>query len=229
MKVARITLELLRPVPVAPLEVEASVVRPGRKVQLVDVRVSSGGVDLAWGRALRIRRLESQEAVPGELAARRDDVELAPPRPESGMTTEPLVQGYRAFHNSGAELRFVRGEFGSKGPATVWVRLAVGVVPGEEPSPVQRVAAAADFGNGVSSVLDFEHWTFINPDLSVFLERPPVGEWICLEAATRLGEPGIAIAECAIWDLGGRIGRSVQSLLVEPRRERQLRQERTTG
>jgi len=91
------------------------------------------------------------------------------------------------------------------------------VIEGEEPSPLQRVAAAADFGNGVSSVLDYQSWTFINPDLTVFLNTPPSGEWICLDASTRLGTPGIGLSECALWDVDGPIGRSVQSLLVEAR------------
>lgn len=217
MHVTRLSLELLRPVPVSPLEVHASVVRPGRKVQLVDVHVSSGGVDLAWGRALRIRLLEAEGTVSDRIASFTTESGAPPPGPDEGSPTEPLVEGYRAFHNSGAELRFVRGEFGRRGPATVWVRLAVPLVPGEEPSPVQRAAAAADFGNGVSSVLDYGSWIFINPDLTITLERPPVGEWICLDAATRLGAPGVGVAQSALWDGGGRFGTAIQSLLVEPR------------
>lgn len=221
MHISRLTLELLRPVPLIPLEVVAIVTRPGRKVQIVDVRVSSDGTDFAWGRALRIRRLaeDREPGVPESLRAAASEPAgiVVPPGPEKGTVTEAIVQGYRAFHNSGAELRFVRGKFAARGASTVWVRLAVPVVAGEEPSPVQRVAAAADFGNGVSSVLDFQSWTFINPDLSVFLNRSPAGEWICIDASTRLGAPGVGLSECGLWDLDGPIGRSLQSLLIEPR------------
>jgi hypothetical protein len=77
------------------------------------------------------------------------------------------------------------------------------------------VAAAADFGNGVSSELDFQTHLFINPDLTVYVHRPPVGEWVCLDARTRFGAPGIGMAESALWDIEGRIGRAAQSLLVE--------------
>lgn len=221
MHVSRLTVELLRPVPLRPLEVTAAISRPGRKVQLVDVRVRSEGTDFAWGRALRIRRLAEDAGAQvseylREAASRPIDIP-SPPGPEQGEVTEAIVQGYQAFHNSGAELRFVRGKFATKGPSTVWVRLAVPVVAGEEPSPAQRASAAADFGNGVSSVLDFHRWSFINPDLTVFLNRPPTGEWICLDASTHLGSPGIGLSECVLWDLEGPIGRSVQSLLVEPR------------
>jgi hypothetical protein len=103
------------------------------------------------------------------------------------------------------------------GPATVWFRLRCPVVLGEEATPWQRGAAAADFGNGVSSELDFTAATFINADLTLSMHRPPVGEWVCLEARTRYGSPGLASAESAVWDEQGRIGRAVQHLVVQPR------------
>ena len=109
------------------------------------------------------------------------------------------------------------GEFGARGPATVWIRLIVPVVPGREPTPLERVAAASDMGNGASSLFDFQSHVFINPDLSVFLDRPAVGEWICLDAATTLGTPGVGLAQSALWDVHGPVGRSIQSLLVERR------------
>jgi hypothetical protein len=223
MHVSRLTVELLRPVPVVPLTVTATVSRPGRRVQLIDLRLSSAEHDLAWARALRIRRLPEGSPATGGLA----DVTAvgplpgtdtdAPPGPGAGRTLPEPVQGYTAFHTEGAELRFVAGEFGRRGPATVWVRLAVPVVPGEEPSPIERVSGAADFGNGVSALLDFQNYLFINPDLTVFLHRPAVGEWICLDARTTLGTPGVGLAQSVLWDGTGPIGTSVQNLLVERR------------
>jgi hypothetical protein len=223
MHVARLTVELLRPVPVVPLSVTATLVRPGRKVQLVDVRVSSADHDLAWGRALRIRRLPEDSPAAAGLA----DVTAtgpvpgrdpgAPPGPDDGHRSPAPVGGYTAFHSHGTDLRFVAGEFGARGPATVWIRLTVPVVPGREPTPLERVAAASDMGNGASSLFDFQSHVFINPDLSVFLDRPAVGEWICLDAATTLGTPGVGLAQSALWDVHGPVGRSIQSLLVERR------------
>lgn len=221
MLVTRLTVELLRPVPLVPLQVSATMARPGRKVQVVDVAVSAGGTDIAWGRALRIRTLGGDEVgglpdplsagpVPGTDAA-------APPGPESGYRTASFTDRYAGFANGGTELRFVRGQFASPGPAAVWVRLAVPVVAGERPSPLERVAAAADFGNGFGSVLDFERFVFINPDLTVYVTRPAVGEWVCLEAATALGTPGTGVAESRLWDSAGPLGRSLQSLFVDPR------------
>lgn len=208
VRLVRLTLELLRPVPLDTLTVEAVAARPGRRVQLVDVTVSAGTVAVAWARGLRIRLGEDV----GSTSAGEP-----PPAPEQARVAPGLHDAYRAFHNAGAELRFVGGRFDRLGPARVWVRLAAPVVPGEEPSPFQRVAAAADFGNGVSSVLSFEHHVFINPDLTVHVERPPVGEWVCLDAVTDLGPGGTGLASSRIWDRIGPVGRAVQSLLVERR------------
>jgi hypothetical protein len=218
-QVVRLTLELLKPVPVAPLTVSARVVRPGRKVEVVDVTLADGDRELAWGRVVRLRlqgagNASGLEPTVGPVPGRDPD---APAGPEGQTSTPVFDGGWSGFHNGGAELRFVDGHFSRPGPCRVWVRLAVPVVPGEVPSPTVRAAAAADFGNGVSSILDFTRFVFINPDLTVSLDRPPEGEWVCLDAATTLGPPGVGLAQSRLWDLRGPVGRSLQSLLVEPR------------
>ena len=224
MQLCRLTLELLRPVPLAPLAVTATMLRPGRKLQVVDVimAAAASGDVLARGRAVRVRTHAEGDLAGAGLpeAGAGGPVpggEGAPAPPEKGEAGFAINDAYRAFHNAGAELRFVAGEFGAAGPSSVWVRLRVPVVAGEEPSPAQRAAAAADFGNGVSSVLDFAEYQFINPDLTIYLTRPPVDEWVCLEAVTRLGTPGAGLAESLLWDRRGPLGRSVQSLVVERR------------
>jgi hypothetical protein len=90
-------------------------------------------------------------------------------------------------------------------------------VAGEEPSPLQRVLAAADSGNGASAALDWTKWLFINVDLTVHLHRMPAGEWVCLDAITIAEPEGIGIADTAIYDEQGPIGRTVQTLLVAKR------------
>jgi hypothetical protein len=214
---ARVTVELLRPVPVGvPLRAAASVSRPGRKVRLVgsEIRTADGTL-VASATVLGIRRADlevpHQEPVP------------APPGPD---TVAPALRAtvssagagdYEAFHNVGVEHRFVRGSFEEPGPATDWIRLAVPVLDGEDPSPLQRVLAAADFGNGVSRIVDFAKLLFINPDLTVHLHRLPTGEWVCLDAVTRLEAHGVGLAQSALWDEQGLLGRSQQSLLVDAR------------
>lgn len=210
VRLVRLTVELLRPVPLVPLTVTARTSRPGRKVQVVEVAVAADDVEVAWARGLRIRLGDDVADPP------TDDVDPPPP-PEEGVTTPAMTEGYPAFHSAGVELRFIGGRFDRLGPARVWIRLQVPVVPGETPSPFQRAAAAADFGNGVSSVLPYDRYVFINPDLTVHLEREPEGEWVCLDAATDLGAGGTGLAHSRLWDRTGPVGRAVQSLLVERR------------
>jgi hypothetical protein len=209
-QVTRLTIELMRPVPVVPLRVDAEVIRPGRKVQLVESSVSDGEDPLVRARALLLRTIDAP--VPEGASATGPLV----PGPDLGRETPSPRGGYEALHNAGTEMRFVRGAFAEPGPATVWIRLRQPVVAGEQPSPLQRVAAAADFGNGVSSVLDFTRWVFINPDLTIYLNRLPVGEWVCLEAHTDVEGHGAGMAHSRLHDESGPIGRSLQSLLLEP-------------
>lgn len=206
----RLTLELVRPVPFAPLHVRTATVRDGRRVQLVDVTVEAEGREVVRARVLRLRTLAAEEALRTTVPE-----DPAPPPPAEGTAPPTPVLGGRAFHSDGVEMRFVGGRWTEVGPSVVWIRLRSPVVEGEEPTPWQRAAAAADFGNGVSSEVDFRSHLFINPDLSVVLHRAPIGEWVCLDARTRFGAPGIGMAESALWDAEGRIGRAVQSLLVE--------------
>jgi Thioesterase-like superfamily len=213
MHAARLTVELLRPVPLAPLHVRAAVSRPGRKVQLVDgeITTASDGAVVATARLLRIRDkdLPTAPVTTGGLDA--------PPPPERLPRTVPNLGEFPGFASHGVEHRFVSGMIRVPGPATDWIRLTVPVVPGLEPTPLQRVAAAADFGNGISGVTDFATHLFINPDVTIYLHRAAEGEFVCLEAVTWMEDRGVALAESRLWDEHGPIGRSLQSLLVDDR------------
>lgn len=209
---ARLTVELLRPVPLVPLRADATVVRPGRKVQMIDASLRTPeGTEVASARLLRIRK----EAIDAPTTVAD---ETPPDGPDSsGAAGMEGFDAYPAFHSYGVEHRFVQGVFHEPGPATDWIRLRVPVVPDEDPSPLQRVAAAADFGNGVSRLVDFDQLLFINPDLTIHLHRLPVGEWVCIDAVTWMEGDGLAMAESRLWDTHGPLGRSLQSLLIDRR------------
>jgi acyl-CoA thioesterase len=208
----RLTLELMRPVPLERLALDLVVPRPGRRVLGLTVSVSAGD-------------LETEVVRAHAVAVRRKDMPTGEghesylePGPETSQGA-PLDFGGEeqpAFHRTGMELRFADG--GDRpGPARVWFRLRRPVVGDEEPSGVQRAAAASDFSNGVSWVLPFEDWIFLNPDLTLHLARPPAGEWIGLDALTVPSDQGMGLAESALYDEHGRLGRAVQSLLLQRR------------
>lgn len=208
LRVARFTVELLRPVPLASLSVEAFTIRPGKRVRLLGASLSSEGNQLATATAWQI---QTSEAIPPTH-------DSSPPTgPEEGRTPTVSSAWPTGYHETGVEMRFVEGDMSAVGSSTVWIRLRQPVVLGEAPTPLQRVAAVADFGNGVSTALDPERFTFINPDLSVYLHRMPGGEWICLDAKTDAGPDGIGLAQSNLYDTTGGIGRSLQSLLLAER------------
>jgi Thioesterase-like superfamily len=212
MRVARLTYELVRPVPLTELRAETEVVRPGRRVQLVEARLHAGDALVVRALAVRVRRAPG--AAPAVDAGEAD---APPPGPENGRPS-PLRHAdpsLRTFAADGMEIRFLEGAYERPGPATAWFALRAPVLPGQTPSGAQRAAAAADFGNGVSSALDWHRYLFINPDLTVYLEREPAGEWIALDARTRIDPDGSGVAESALYDERGRVGRGLQGLLVE--------------
>jgi hypothetical protein len=209
MDVGRLTVELLRPVPLTPLLVTARIVRPGKRVQLVEAIVAAGETEVARATALRIRVAEV--ALPPQPI-----VPVTPTDPMAAPVSQPTSgPGGIAYHRDGVEMRFVNGSFESDGPCTVWMRLRQPVVAGEHPTPLQLAVAVADFGNGVSKFLSFNDYTFINPDLTVALHRLPQGEWVGLDAITRAGNHGLGQAESLLFDEQGPLGRAVQSLYIE--------------
>jgi len=216
--VGRFTLELLGPVPVGPLRVEASVVRPGRSVELCEATAYDVARDRLCARAAAWMFPRS---VDGPAA---DD---APPAhsPADGVPKEPPVSWSRGYLDA-IEWRWIAGAVDEQGPGVVWMRPRVGLVEGEATSPVQRLLACIDSASGVSAELDIAQWAFLNTELTVHVLRPPVGEWICLDARTTLGTGSVAVATSSAYDAKGLVARSAQALLVARRRHRDVAADR---
>ena len=217
--VARLTVELERPVPVEPLRYHAEVTRAGRRVSIVEAVITQAdtGAVLARARALRIRAapvpLPFDDTDLGPLLA----IEPAPSGPAHGRPGSREEDEPVAFHNGGTEHRFVRGSEVGAGPVFDWIRVCVPLLAEEALSPLQRVAAAVDFASGISGVLPWDSHRFVNPDLTIHLFRPVRGEWVGMASATHHGTHGIGMTDTAVFDLDGRVGSSNQSLLLDLR------------
>jgi hypothetical protein len=207
----RITFEILRPVPIAPLTVHTEVVRPGKSVQLLSASLRSEEGEVIRASAWRLARRRVE--LPDEIERRQSPI----PGPAEATEEEFFATGQDVGYHTAMEYRFVAGRFLDQGPATVWMRMRYPLVEGEEPTPLQRVLAAADSGNGVSATLDWSRYLFINVDLSVHLHRMPEGEWVCLDAITLPEPEGVGLADTALHDERGRLGRALQTLLVRER------------
>jgi len=210
-QIGRICFEILRPVPISTVRVRTRVLRPGRRVQLVEAELSVDGQVLMRATAWRI------EIAPLPLPPGAVDSTPPPPPPEQGREAEFFPSEQEHGYHSAMEVRFVEGGFVELGPATAWLRMRKPLVGGEEPTPLQRVLVAADVGNGISATLDYREFVFVNVELTVHLERMPVGEWIGVDAVTVAQPTGVATAESLLYDGEGRIGRAAQSLVVSAR------------
>jgi Thioesterase-like superfamily len=209
MDIARVTIDLMRPVPVAPLTIESEILREGRKIQLSAVRLSADGTVVVAASVLRIKT--QAQALPPEIA----DVPLQFPGPDQSMV-EPADHAGSPFTKC-ISMRAARGRFGMVGPGAIWFRVDRPLIAGSPVSQAMRAVVAADFSNGTSSALDFREWTFINADLTVNLARQPVGEWILLDGESWIGPDGAGLAMSRLADERGYFGRAVQSLVIEKR------------
>jgi acyl-coenzyme A thioesterase PaaI-like protein len=208
MSVARVTVDLLRAVPLGRLRVEARVIREGRKIQLVELGLDANGVRVAKAMVLRVR--DRPEAVPNPILA----PEFRISGPDQGRPTRaPQIGGFSALFTMAA----VRGGFESSGPASVWFRMDAPLVAGMATSAAARAVAAADFANGIAGVLPFEHWLYPTIDLNVSLLRRPAGEWLLVDAETWIGAEGRSLCRIGLGDSSGWFGSGTQTALLEAR------------
>jgi hypothetical protein len=209
MRIARVTIDLMRPVPLGELTLETEVLREGRKIQLCAIRLRAAGVTVVAATVLKIRR--EDVPLPDDVA----DLPLGFPLPEASrpepadVSTSPFVRGM--------SLRAAKGRFGVQGKGAIWYRVDWPLVEGHAVSQAMRAVVAADFCNGTSPALDFHAYTFLNADLTVNMAREPVGDWILLDAESWIGREGAGLAMARLGDVNGYFGRVVQSLVIEKR------------
>jgi hypothetical protein len=211
--VARLSIELWRPVPLAPLRVAVRTTRPGRNVQSLSAVVLADDVEVAHATGLRVRTTDL-----GPLDSSAAPVVAAPPPPTEEVDA-PFFAGLEATgYWTANDLRMVEGSWLAAGPGTAWIRLRCPVVDDEEPTPLQRVAGAADFGSGVGNPVRALDVGAINPDLTIHVHRDARGEWIALRSRAWAHGHGAGMAETELFDTDGPVGRAVQSLLVQRHR-----------
>jgi hypothetical protein len=205
--VARFSVDFFGGVPQGRLTTDAQVIRPGRRVELVEASLRSGDRVVAVARAWRLK--PSTEVVGATTIA--PSVPLPGPQPQRSIASTDTSWAYgRAI-----EWRFVEGAAAESGRAQVWTRIKIPLVEGEQPSGLQRILTVADSINGLSAVLDPREWLFVPPGLTLHAHRLDAGDWLLLDAATVLDASGIAVAHGTVADERGQLGLVTQPLLVQ--------------
>jgi hypothetical protein len=210
MPIARITVDMLAGIPQGRVRTEVSILRPGRRVELVEGRLWVEERLAVTATAWRIR------CQPGTTApqATRHDVPGLPA--ETPVTFFPGVSEDWGYGRA-VEWRFLDGGYAEVGPARVWTRLRVPLVEGEPTTPTQHLLVVADSANGLSGELPMRQWLFIPPTLTVTMVREPSSEWLLMDAQSTLGPDGTGLAEGRMYDEHGLVASVAQPLLVARR------------
>ncbi|MGY1781508.1 thioesterase family protein [Geodermatophilus sp. SYSU D01036] len=205
----RLAYDVLGPVPVGPVQVEARVLRPGRRIELVEATLTAGGRTAMRATAWRMRSRDAADtATPPQPAA----VGPEDARPAVFDVFRQEVAYHRAL-----DWREATGSLTGTGPAAAWTRPLCALVEGEPMTPLEHLLVMTDAASGISAELPWDRATFANVDLVVALFRQPAGEWLGMDATTTIGPGGVGQCSAELHDTTGRIGRSVASLFVEPR------------
>lgn len=208
LTLTRFAMEILGPIPVGEVAVSSTVVRDGRRVQYVTAEMAAGGRTVALARGWRLRTSDTADAATTLTPA----PEPLPERPAG----HPAGTGPFGYFDA-LDWRFARGAFNEPGPVVAWLRLCAPVLPGVEPTPMQRLVGVVDSASGVSNEVSFTTHLFSNVDLTVHVTRPMAGEWLCVDAATRIGPGGAGACRALLYDEKGDLGASSQALFIQRR------------
>jgi hypothetical protein len=216
-RLASIAIDILRPVPAGKLTATTRVVRPGRRVSLLETVLESDGQEVLCARGWRVAVSQNLAAAVPAAALPGDTARLPAIPDESTAVPIQFPGAVSDGYVSAMDWRYVWGGPDAPGPAAAWMRPRIGLLPDEGLSPMSRALLVADSGSGISALLDPAAFLFVNVDLKVVLQRDPVGEWLLLDAATTLGPGGTGRAASTLSDIKGSCGQGMQTLLVAPR------------
>jgi hypothetical protein len=211
MRIARLTVDLLRPVPIAPLRVEHAVVREGKRIQVVAMGLFANGTEVVRASVLRMRvvDLRDLDLPAGETFVGPPHVPLRPYRGPQRSVVEPGMRG-------AVEFAYAREDGMFDDPT--WIRLRVPAVAGRPSSAIERMAYAADAVSGIGHPRG-RPLTGINADIGLSVVRYAEGEWLCLTGGGWTGPEGIGVAQATMTDRRGVVGTVALSRLVDPARD----------
>lgn len=211
----RLTLDLLRPVPRALLSIEASVLRDGGRLKLLDLRMFGHGKLVCQARVL------AQRGTPVTLPDYAPRPAPPPAAPESlpESSVQAMLDGKDLDLPPGLHNHVLLREitpWDEGGRCQSWVRIPVDVVAGETVTPVVRMALLADMANGAGQLNLGDNRGSINADITLALSGYPVSEWVCFDARALMNEAGLGVVHARLYDTRGEIGHVLQTTQVNP-------------
>ncbi|WP_072690004.1 thioesterase family protein [Rhodococcus marinonascens] len=210
VRLTRVVVEILGPIPIADLEVRSWVQRPGRKVELVVAELWTIGDRsraVARGTAWRMETVDTSTAV---------HVVEPPLEPPSAGRDGPFGGIWNAGYLNTLDLRWLAVPMRDS-PGKLWAKPKPALVLGESMTPLERLFTVADLANGVGAKLDPTHWTYLNTDLTVHILRVPESQWVGICAETSIGPDGVGMCAGVLYDETGAVGRITQTLQVRAR------------
>jgi hypothetical protein len=192
---ARLTVDMYRLPGFAPIEVRTQVVRDGSRIKVIDAEFVSQGMSYARATSQWLKRSENAE---GNV--------WSPPSwqvPDPEAVPEPAGRPM----NSTLNMRPITGAIGTFGEKRAWLREKRELVAGTPLSPFMRAAIPADLANPFANSGD-RGLGYINSDVTLYLHRLPVDEWIGLEVVSHHATDGVAIGQVTLYDRQGAIGTS---------------------
>ena len=206
-RLTRLTTDLFRPVPYAPMRVETEVLRDGRRVKAVRASLIADATEVTQAHGLMLATRDDAE--PGlDVLSRTPPFPAQLDPPEEGRGERSIA------YASNVEWRRVT-QWGADKPAISWMRVPMNLLPGDPLSPTERAAAVSDFVNPLANMAGGA--PYINADITLYLHRPPVGEWLCLQVSGRGSADGIATGEAQLHDQQGPVGRCLAASLAQDR------------
>jgi hypothetical protein len=112
------------------------------------------------------------------------------------------------------ETKLVKGSIREEGPGAFWATFNADLIEGEAMSGLARAAMAADVGSAPSSIVERGAWSFANLDLSLYLTRAPIGDWVLVDAVTLSDGAGVGLVNSVLADQDGVFGRAHQTLFL---------------
>ena len=219
IRLARITVDLAKPIPMAGFWIDAEITRSGRTVgttraAIVDgvgtVRVTATGMHIAPQLG---SLFDSTLDNSGTVFPRLADAEPGPFPIQVSRR-----HGLTGFSGDAVRIRYPPGEAPGPGSRTIWMNTA-DLLPTETPSPFQRICPLADCGNAFSRHAEPNEVAFVNPDLTIALHRDPVGDWFGSKSVAQWQPNGIGLADALLFDEQGPVGKALQTMILRPAEE----------